>query len=373
MKYIIFYDVDDKEGRGYALAATNKANYIFSALEKNGYDVEIISASLVSSKGYIKGSEMELSEHIKLIKLPAFKWGNKFQKTIALMWRFWGLFFYLMKNVKKNEEIIVYHSLGNITSVKWAKRLKKFKLILEVEEIYNDAMVSVERAREKEIRFIKTADKYIFPTEMLNAQFNKENKPHVIIHGTYKVEHDRNVSFNDGKIHVVYAGTLEPIKGGAVASVATALYLSEKYHVHILGFGNTEEIDNIKKVVLQTNEKSYATVSYDGVLSGEEYIQFLQKCHIGMSTQNPDANFNATSFPSKILSYMANGLRVVTIKIPAVETSEVGNDLYYYDKQEPEKIAEAIMSVDLNDGYDSRKKIAELDRKFREDLKELLG
>ena len=70
---------------------------------------------------------------------------------------------------------------------------------------------------------------------------------------------------------------------------------------------------------------------------------------------------------------MSNGLRIVSVRIPAIEKSAVGEYIHYYDEQTPESIAAAVMSVDFNDGYDSRKKIAELDKTFTRDLKVLLG
>lgn len=91
-----------------------------------------------------------------------------------------------------------------------------------------------------------------------------------------------------------------------------------------------------------------------------------------MSTQNPNAKFNDTSFPSKILSYMANGLRVVSIRIPAIEKSAVGKFMYYYDEQTPENIAKAIKSIDFSEEYDSRKTIGVLDKAFICDLKTML-
>ena len=102
------------------------------------------------------------------------------------------------------------------------------------------------------------------------------------------------------------------------------------------------------------------TLTYDGLLKGEDYIRFIQKCQIGLSTQNPNAAFNATSFPSKILSYMANGLRVVSIRIKAIEESSVGLGISYYEHQTPEEIAKAIMKVDMNNNYESRERIKEL-------------
>ena len=128
----------------------------------------------------------------------------------------------------------------------------------------------------------------------------------------------------------------------------------------------------MKDLISDIASRSKAKVTYDGLLSGEDYVRFIQSCDIGLSTQNPDAAFNATSFPSKILSYMANGLRVVSIRIPAIEQSAVGDALFYYARQTPEEIAKAILSVDMNATYDSRTRIQELDREFCAQIGDLL-
>jgi glycosyltransferase involved in cell wall biosynthesis len=280
------------------------------------------------------------------------------------------MFFYLLKNTKKGEKVMVYHSLGYYGMIKLLKKLKKINLILEVEEIYAD-VIGNKKIRDKELEFFKLADAYVFPTELLNDLINKSGKPYVIIHGTYQVEEDRNVSFNDDKIHVVYAGTFDQRKGG-VQAAASAKYLTSDYHVHILGFGTKDDTEQIKNVVSESNVEGKGTVTFDGLLSGEEYIKFIQKCQIGLSPQNPDAVFNSTSFPSKVLSYMANGLRVVSIRIPSIEKSSVGGDIYFYEKQTPEEIAKTIISVDLKNGYDCRAKIGELDEGFKNNIKQFL-
>ena len=101
-------------------------------------------------------------------------------------------------------------------------------------------------------------------------------------------------------------------------------------------------------------------------------ISFLQKCDIGLSLQNPEASFNMTSFPSKILSYLSNGLRVVSIRIPAIEQSSVGDLLYFYDIQTPEAIANRIKSIEMNCPYDSRKRIKSLREQLKVDLERLV-
>ena len=115
--------------------------------------------------------------------------------------------------------------------------------------------------------------------------------------------------------------------------------------------------------------RAKAVVSYDGVLKGSAYIDFLQTCQIGLSTQNPDAAFNNTSFPSKILSYMSNGLQVVSADIEAVRRAYgISGYIYYYQKQEPSDIANAILNVDLDNPFDTRAVVQSLDNRFVEQL-----
>lgn len=248
-----------------------------------------------------------------------------------------------------------------------------------MEEIYAD-VIGKTIIRKKEISAAHKASGYIFPTRMLDLEINNRHKPFVIIHGTYQVEMDRKCRIFDGdletgggkKIHCVYAGTFDPRKGGAAAAVEAAEFLPVDYHIHILGFGSDEEIRNMKDYISQVAKRSTAKVSYDGLLTGEDYIKFIQSCDIGLSTQNPDAAFNATSFPSKILTYLANGLRVVSIRIPVIEQSDIGDKLFYYDEQTPDQIANAILSVDLSQEYDSRRLIEQLSECFERELVEVL-
>lgn len=370
--YIGYYNsLKNGQKRNCVLAATNKMDYIIEALDKKGLKVIVLSVSESRTNTGYSLTEEDILNNSKLILLPTVKYGNGIQRKIQRILIRCSLINYVCRNTNKNSKVIVYHSLGYLKTISFLKKIKHFKLILEVEEIYAD-VIENKKIRISEMSFLKKADAYIFPTMLLNEEINLDNKPYSIIHGTYKLEKDRKCKFNDGRIHVVYAGTFDPRKGGAAAAAAAAEFLPENYHIHILGFGTKSEIDSMKKLVSQIAIKSKCKITYDGLKSGEEYIQFIQSCDIGLSTQNPDAAFNNTSFPSKILSYMSNGLRVVSIKIPAIQGSDIGNYMYYYDEQTPEKIAKAIMSVDMKDGYNGRDIITRLDVKFKNDLENIL-
>ena len=237
-------------------------------------------------------------------------------------------------------------------------------------EIYAD-VTNKSSFRKKELVLANASDAFIFPTETLNRMVNTHKKPAVIMLGTYSVEADRNVSFNDDKVHVLYAGTLDPRKGGAAAAAA-AEFLPSNYHIHILGFGSEQEKQHILSTIAVSQKPGHATVSYDGLLSGEDYIRFVQSCDIGLSTQNPDAAFNATSFPSKILSYLANGLHVVSIDIEPVKNSAIGDLISYYSVQSPENIAKAIQAVDLSKKSEGPTRLRQLACQLSDDLLNLL-
>jgi hypothetical protein len=63
---------------------------------------------------------------------------------------------------------------------------------------------------------------------------------------------------------------------------------------------------------------------------------------------------------------------VVSVRIPVVVNSRVGNVLHYYEAQTPEALAAAIRSVDVAAAYDSKSLITELDHEFLEALGRIL-
>lgn len=371
MKYLAFYDIkeNESENRIHFLPSSNKMKYIFECIDKLNTPCEILSLSGTKLKASVDKKAINISENITL-QLPK-SLGNK-NRVFRVLDRYLiriSTLFKLLK-MKKNETLIVYHTPATMPIVYLTKKIKKVNLVLEVEEIYGDVW-GRDKLSKKEMRYFNLADKYIFPTELLNEKVNTGNKPYAIIHGTYRVEEDRNCSFNDNKIHIVYAGTLDPRKG-CLDAVKSAEYLDESYEIHILGFGTEKEKKELFEVIDETNKTSKCKVSFGGLLSGDEYIEFIQSCHIGLCTQTPDAAFTNTSFPSKVLSYMTNGLRVVSIRIKAIEKSAVGDLIYYYDESNPKVIANVIKDIDFSDNYDGRKTVANLDVTFTSNLKKIL-
>lgn len=373
IKYLVCYDTEmnKEQERAFAPSAATVVKSVLSTLKETGCDVEMVSFCSTRGSKRVPKTRYQTEEGFHIQLFESFGTGNLVKRVVNHFYMKLQYFLYLLFNIKKDEIVIAYHSPYHINILCFLKRIKKFRLVLQMLEIYSD-VTGDKILRDKEFLLAEKADAYIFPTEILSGIVNKNQKPEVIMLGTYQVERNRGTKFDDGGIHVLYAGTLDSRKGGATAAALSARYLPEEYHVHILGFGSEEDKKELFRLIKENKQSCSAKITYDGLLSGENYIQFVQSCDIGLSTQNPDAAFNDTSFPSKILSYMANGLRVVSIRIPVVEKSIIGAHMYYYDYQKPENIARAIMEVNINDNYDSRKIIAELDAEFTKGIQELL-
>ena len=381
MKYIAFYDTKEYEyeKRSVALCAANLTDYILEVLSDFTM-VEIISPSRTRNKsGFYKGRTSEVSPGITLTQPPTFGVRTRIGRAVAIAYTLLWLIIYLLVHTKKGETVMVYHSLSTMMPVKLIKKVKKVKLILEIREFYSDARQcydefnkSTDKTHQKEALYFSIADKYVFPTEILNRIVNTDNKPYVISPGIYKSEKRiADTTWNDGKTHVVYAGTLRRSKG-VFHAIDVAEFLDKNYCVHILGGGTTDSINQVKQEIERISKLTEASISFLGEISGDVFKAFLQKCQIGLSPQSSDAAFNDTSFPSKIFTYFANGLDVVSVRIPTIETSPVGDCIHYYKSDSVEDLARVIREVSENPKVNKTELLDKLDGQLRSDLKKLV-
>lgn len=366
--YLIHFD--NKTNRNVTPSAITKGKYVASALASCSSEVEIVSLAY-PTKDSQDEVYYQVSENV-ICHLFKGKYSNNriirylnhklYDKKIRK---------YLKQNVKKDDIIVVYHSLANMKLVKYIKKNITDKIVYEVEEIYGD-VINDEKAKIKELKAFKNASSYIFSNDYLDSIINTKQLPYVTCYGTYEIPTLYKEAFNDNLIHCLYAGTLAQNKG-ALNAINVAKYLPNNYLIHILGFGSEKDIADIKNAVNEVNN-SYGTtkVIYEGLKLNEEYLKFIQKCQIGLCTQNIDAAFNTTSFPSKILSYMSNGLEVVGVNIAAIKNSKVGQYIQFYNVPDEKEIANAILNINLNNKTNNVDVVKELDKEFKEDLKDML-
>lgn len=370
--YVCHYGTE-KNPRHTSPAGVTLASYVIDCISELEKELTVFSPAQATSNCEIDRQVEVLNDNATIIFMKSFKrYGRKNlpMRFLQKIKRERELERELESLIEDGDIVIVYHSLSLMKVISKLRKKKNFKLILQVAEIYAD-VIENKKIRNGEIGFIKGADKYIFSSPLLEKELNTEKKEAVVCLGTYKFENKIGQVDADGKIHILYAGILDPRKGSEIA-VRSSQYLDENYHIHILGFGTELEKKQLIDIIDGVKNKSKCMVTYDGCLSGNEYKAFVQRCQIGLCPQNPSASFTATSFPSKILVYLANGLRVVSVKISAIENSPVGQAMYFYKEQSPEEIANVIKAINLKDDYDSRELIKELNQDFVQGLGKLL-
>ena len=371
--YVGYYSCDLIRGeqRIVAPAAESKMEYIIQALSQTTDEAfEVVSPAQTSARCFFKGKKQEIQDRVFLKTFPSFNSKSKPLRVLGHFLTRLAFFVYLLVHIKREDHLLVYHSLAYMNTIKHIQKLKKCKLTIEVEELYSDVAGNTER-RKKEIAYLQNAHSYIFVTDLLRNEVNTK-KECAISHGTYRALPDYGFRFDDDRIHVVYAGTFRKVKGGAYTAIEAARHLDDRYTLEVLGGGSEEENAAIEALIREVSQTTDCKIRYVGFKSGQDFNAYIQACHIGLSTPSADAAFNATSFPSKVLMYMSNGLRVVSVRIPAVETSEIGKYINYYDSQDPKAVADAIRAVALGTDYDSRKLLRDLHCTFVERLQMLL-
>ena len=355
--------------------AMNKMGYIISVMEEAlAGEAVVVSPCETSLPHLVRGGLYPLNGRVSLKTFDSIGGKFKLLRGLGHLLTRRQTERYLLSHVKAEDTVLVYHSLALMDTVERLKRKTGCTLVIEVEELYSDVKENDE-LRKRETEYLKIADEYVFITELLQKEVDGQGKPSTVLHGTYRTVPRCGERCGDGRIHVVYAGSFNPVKGGAICAIEAAEHLDDRYVLHVLGKGKDSDTQRVKEAIERIAPRTECRILFEGYKTGEEFDSLVQSCHIGLSTQQPDGKYNASSFPSKVLMYMSNGLPVVSVRIPAVATSRVGEYIYYYDTPTPQNIAEAIRSVPVEQYTDEliRSRLAELDRIFTAELGELLA
>lgn len=379
IKYIAAFDIEANKGenRVNVLSSANKINYIITVLNQLGYGVDMISFSHTLNKKCYAGKTIKWGENNTIKLFPTTWRGGALLKIVNLIVLYTSLFFYVLTHVRKNDTVIMYHSY----SILWLNVLfmfKKIHLIEECEEIYGD-IFGKKWMSALEHNLLTKAESYIYPTELLNSIVNIKQKPYLVVHGSYKdvgaqffSDSKKEVVYFDPNLyHVAYTGILDP-KKGCMDVVKAAEYLDESYYIHILGFGDVEEIDMINQMIKKLELKTKCKMSFDGLRKGQEYTNYLSHLNLGICTLDTERQFINTQFPSKIISYMTAGVPVLCSAAKSIMTCDVSSAITFYKGNTPKDIAEGIEHARQKSAINTQKLLEDCDAKFKKELNNLI-
>lgn len=374
------FGVDDriKDKLKHFPSAQPKIRYIIDTIKKNGYKINMVSSCSIKNVGFFKGGSNSIDDQEKHTYFSSFKTPFQLLNKLSVLFSYIQLILYMLIFVKKNDLVVVYHSIYYVRPMRIVRKIKHIKLILEVEEIYSFLNEKNRKFKVEEIDLINSASAYILVNDLIDEKISRGNKQAVISYGNYSVPSLLNYeNFKYEKyINVVYAGVIENIRKAAFMAIESARYLNNNFRIHILGFGNEEDVSNLQKQIKQINtDLGTEMVIFHGSMSGHQYYKFLQACDIALSCHIYDESMLESAdytFPSKIITYLANGLSVVSTDIRSVRSSELGKYISFYSKNSPKEMANTILSLSNVTQNNMREVIKKLDKQFIIDLKEIL-
>lgn len=324
-------------GRNAPLAAESICLYIKDVLESN----KLVNYEIVNLANSRRKFVVERTKKLRnFTQIGTSCFGRVYRKFLWKKFYWKKIYRFCKQNMQENDVVLIYHSLLNGKLIKKVRANLHIKTILIGAEFYSDVTNNVAGKRIEQEMYGYANAHILISDALKNEIYHK--RPSIILNGDYRdIDIKCKEKFNlDGKKHLVYAGTFDPVKGGVFSAIQTMALLDDSFVLHILGFGN---INSVKREIENLNLSDKVII--EGELHGQELVDFLSRCDIGLSTQNSYATFNSTSFPSKIVLYTKCGLKIVSTPTPSLLNSPFKKNLFISSGDKPENIKDAIIKA----------------------------
>ncbi len=354
------------------VASNLKMHYVGDAAKRAGYDV--IFYSLCKTKKRFQKCKKSNDEGGVIKHIASFGKNSILSRILNLFLFRLQLICYVLFRVKKTDDVLLYHSVKTTKLVSRLLKIKRCRFILEVEEIFAYAADGIKIYLEQELKNISKFKYFIFVNDYLPQYLNVENGKCVVVYGSYQPQGKAVAGFEDGKIHVLYAGAIEKLNNGAFVAIEVSRLLPNNFKTHILGKGEEWIVNDAKALIEKINrETGEEKVIYEGFYSGSELDAFMNMCDIGIGTYKIKEGYSNFIFPSKLVSYMCHNLRVVTGRSDCYEKAIIAQNWFFYDTDDYESIANAIVKAGDSDiENNSSKQIEQLDEQLVEQFKNML-
>jgi len=290
---------------------------------------------------------------------------GKYSKNISIRRVFWNInfsiktFFFLLNKVSNND-IILFPSRPTeiFLTVAILKKLKKCKLIVDVEDIWPDALLISNKFYKKLFSiycnfFIKTGikkvDKAFYVSENFVdwiRRYNKNINSIFIPLGIEEKYISNNLVFFDKelyKINILFIGSLQ-LQLDILPLCKAISYNKKRYKLIIVGENGTGDRYEIIKNFLDENKIDYEIHSF---LEREKVMEIAKQCHIGVIPMI------SGGLPKKFFDYIGSYKPVLVLGTNGGAAIEVKKyNIGWVSSFVPEeifKIIESINTKDLNE------------------------
>jgi glycosyltransferase involved in cell wall biosynthesis len=142
------------------------------------------------------------------------------------------------------------------------------------------------------------------------------------------------------EIRLLYSGSMDRARGLDLLLEALPLLPECGWRLDITGHGPLA--DSVTRFVQETRWRD--RVEYHQSLPPKEYEALLAAAHVGLNCQRSSDPISDVTFPSKVFTYLAAGLLVLSSEASAVKEL-CGHACCYYTGETPESLADAIKKI----------------------------
>jgi len=372
--YVCFYYEPELEERITTYPSViSKIDYIAATVKATGADVNLVSVA-PAKKGCFGGYRKQIDDRETHTYLPSVVSQNRILSKLCFILNNIIILAYLISNTKKEDTVLVYHSLYHRLWLNLYRRFSSRDIVLQIEDVFSELADGERGFQRTEWNLLRSMKKCICVNDIVFKSLQSVPEK-IVSYGSYLLPPRYEVPAHEG-IRLVYAGVIERERKAAFLAVEAMRHLTDGYELCILGFGKDADLAALQRLIADVNQQlGREAVTFHGRLSGQQYWQFLQGCDIALSTHAYTAESISSAnhtFPSKVLTYLANGLPVVAQKLDVLEQSSVCDFFSFYETANPEEIAKAVLSVRRTGADAPRKMIEDLNRDFEQKMEELL-
>ena len=147
----------------------------------------------------------------------------------------------------------------------------------------------------------------------------------------------------DRQLRLLYTGTLARSHGIDLLLKSIKHLPKQGWHLTIAGRGPLAE-----EVIRAARDPAWQDkMTYLEPMPSDAFEQLLRANHVGLNCQRTSDPISAVTFPSKVFTYIAAGLVVISSRASNV-TAICGDACQYFESEDPTALAQTIQNVMKN-------------------------
>lgn len=278
-----------------------------------------------------------------IIYLPIIVCGSFLRNLSAIL----STIVWFIRHVNKQGVVISYNfDPLKAIPILLLRPILKFKLVIEYEELCRDLGVKYKLHNMLEQLGAKIADGLIVSSNVIleklkvSADITKVTVASGYIPNYNHISDECDLGRFSKILTLLYAGRLDEERG---IRKFVDTFVKTYYQARLLITG-----DGPLKSYIQDIANRYDSITYLGILPEEEFDKVIELVDICVNPQPTGRKFTDSSFPSKVVNYLAHGKIVISTRVRSLINSPYKDMLIFYSDEKNDNLEKVLTYVAQN-------------------------